>query len=186
MRGALKFALVLFFASCIFDPADRLLGLKVHLFIACWLIALAACAASRKKCYIDVDLVRYTLLFLFVPVLSVAAYWAVDGSEPFEGFQLLKGYLLVTLGALLFIQRIDALPYLAALLTVLGLAIIGVFFAVLIEPGLAVPLRLFGNATGMLYLDSRDYGSGLVFAQAYFATSPMLAVSIAYYYYLAR
>jgi hypothetical protein len=186
MRGALNFALVLFFAACIFDPADRLLGLKVPLFIACWLIALASCALSREKCYVHIDLVRYTLLFLLVPVLSVASYWAVDGGEPFEGFQLLKGYLLVTLGALLFTQRIDALPHLAALLTALALAIIGVFVTLLVAPGLAVPLRLFGNATGMLYLDSRDYGSGLVLSQVYFATSPMLAISVAYYYHLAR
>ena len=186
MRWMLKVVLTLFFAACIFDPADRVLGLKVYLFIVCWGVTVASCAVARDPCYLDEGLLRYTLLFLLIPVLSIGWYWLIDGGEPFEGLQLLKGYVLVTLGALLFTQRLDGLPYLAALLTVLALLIITIFVTLLIEPGLAVPLGVFGNATQILYLDSRNYGSGLVLSQVYFATSPMLAIAIAYYYHLAR
>lgn len=169
-----------------FDPADRLLGLKIYLFVGCWLVALALCALNRDNCRIHIGLLLYILLFVLVPTLSIAWYWFVDGNEEFAGFQLLKGYLLISLSALLFIHRIDLLPHLSAVLTVLALIIIGVAIALAIEPSLAAPLYLFGVSSGVLFLDSRDYGSGVVLSQIYFVTSPMLAISIAYYYHQAR
>lgn len=182
----LCFAIVLFLISCVFDPADRLLGLKIHLFLFCWFIALTACIAGPGRCGIHVGLLAYTLLFMLVPIFSITWYWFVDGSEPFEGFQMLKGYLLITLGALLFLRRINLLPYLAAVLTVLAITIILVFVAISVEPDLFAPLHVLGASTGIAVLDNRDYGSGLVLLQVNFVTSPMLAISIAHYFHLAK
>jgi hypothetical protein len=173
-------------ASCIFDPADRVLGLKVQLFLLCWFLTIVLEATRRRAHGIHVDLLLYMLLFMLVPVLSVAWYWFVDGGVPFEGLQLLKGYVLVTFAVLLYIRRIDLLPHLAGVLTILAVAVIAVFLALWFEPVLRAPLYLFGQSTGAVVLDDRDFGSGLVVLQVYFVTSPMLAISIAYFYNLAR
>lgn len=186
LRRVLSFVLILFLVSCVFDPADKLLGLKVQLFALCWFVTFILCATSREKCGIHLGLLVYTLLFILVPVLSIAWYWAVNGGEPFKGFQLLKGYILVTLGPLLFVNRINLLPQLAAVLTILAVAIILVFLIVLAVPDFYSVLHVFGNATGIVLVDNRDYGSGLVLLQIYFVTSPMLAISIAHYFQLAR
>lgn len=182
----LSIMLVLFLVSCVFDPADRLLGLKVYLFVTCWAVALFPAVASAKSYSLHAGLLIYILLFLAVPVFSIALYWSVDGRPEFEGFQLLKGYVLISLAALLYMCRIDLLPALSAILAVLAGIIIGVFVVLLINPVLTAPLYLFGNATGILYLSDRDYGSGLVLSQIYFATSPMLAISIPYYFHLMK
>ena len=181
-QGLLKFLLVLFLLSCVFDPADRLLGMKVYLFVACWGAALIPVVLGSQVHRLHGGLLIYILLFLAVPVLSIAWYWTVDGRPEFEGFQLLKGYILISLAALLYISRIDLLPALSATLSVLALLIIGVFLLVTAVPVLVAPLYLFGNATGIVYLSDRDYGSGLVLSQVYFATSPMLAISIPFYF----
>ena len=181
-RSLIGFALTLFLVACVFDPADRLFGLKVDLFLVCWLITFVVFAAGRERPRMHLGLLVYTALFLLVPTLSIAWYWLVDGSEPFEGFQLLKGYLLITLAALLFLHKTNLLPLLASVLTILAIAVIAVFVAVVIWPDLYSAIYLFGGTTGIVFLDKRDYGSGLILTQIYFVTSPMLAVSIAYYF----
>ena len=180
----LGLALLLFLASCVFDPADRMLGLKVELFVACWALALFFFGIRRERLVIPVGLLLYTLVFMLIPMASIAWYYVSDGREPFEGFALLKGYVLITLGVLLFLNRINLLPHLSAMLPLLAVAIAAGFVAVQLEPGLIIPAQIWGDATGVMFVTERDYGSGLVLLQVYFATSPMLVIPIAYYFHL--
>jgi hypothetical protein len=182
----LKTVLVLFVISCIFDPADKLLGLKIDLFLACWLLAIGFMLVERGAARVDVRLFCYTLVFLAIPLFSVASYWLMRGGEPFEGWSLLKGYLLVSLALLLHMRRIDLMPVLCATLSLLAVAIIAVFVIVTIEPAAFGVLYLFGASTGVVLVDYRDYGGGVVMLQAYFVTSPMLAMAIAYYFHRAK
>ena len=138
----LGLALLLFLASCVFDPADRMLGLKVELFVACWALALFFIGIRRERLVIPVGLLLYTLAFMLIPMASIAWYYVSDGREPFEGFALLKGYVLITLGVLLFLNRINLLPHLSAMLTLLAAAIAVVFVAVTLEPGLIIPAQI--------------------------------------------
>ena len=171
--------------SCIFDPADRVLSLKVPLFAACWAVTLAQCSFRRERCRLPLELIVYTLLFVAIPSASIVGYYVTGGGQPYDGFQLLKGYVLVSLGALLYLNRIDVLPHLAAVLTALAALILGVAIAVTVEPTLYDLLYLPGSLSGLLFLDRRDY-AGLVMLQVYFVTSPMLVISIAYYFHLAK
>ena len=180
-RMALEGTLLLFIASALFDPADQVLGLKVELFLASWALAALSLAVSRERTELPVGLLLYTLTFLAIPTASIAWYYATDGSTPFEGFALLKGYLLITLGLLLYLTRVNLLPHLCAMLTLLALGILGVSAALIVAPGLLPALQIAGATTGVAALAERDYGSGLVMQQVYFVTSPMLAISIAYY-----
>ncbi len=172
--------LALFLLSCVFDPADRLLGAKVWLFIGCWFGTLMA--RDWRQVSISPALLAYSFAFVLIPLASVALYWLRNGGEPYEGFALLKGYLLIGLAPMLALNRIDLMPALSAVLTLLALAIIGTFVALAIEPDLYSVLYLFGMSTGIVLLDNRDYGSDLSLLQVYFVTSPMLAISLAYYF----
>ncbi|WP_129777766.1 hypothetical protein [Peristeroidobacter soli] len=178
--------LVLFLLSCVFDPADKLLGAKVQLFVLAWFISIVLCAASRERCSVHIGLLIYVLIFVAVPLLSIARYWFIDGGTPFEGFQLFKGYLLITLSALLFINRIDLMSALSRVLSLLSVVIIVVYLTVTFQPDFYGALYLFGEVSGTVLVDRRDYGDGLVMLQVYFVTSPMLAFAIAHYFYSAR
>src|SRR5690606_31660013 len=95
-NGMLLFALVIFLLTCVFDPADRLFGLKVQLFLACWFIVALYALQAPGVMRLHTGLLVYVLLFLLIPTASIAWYVFWSGGGPFAGFQLLKGYLLVT------------------------------------------------------------------------------------------
>jgi hypothetical protein len=179
--GIVGFLLFLFLLSCVFDPADKVLNLKVWLFMLCWLVTLIAYLLSRRQPSIPRALLIYTVLFVLIPVFSIVWYWVIDGSSRYEGFGMLKGYVLIALAPLLVLNGIDLLPRLCAVLTVLAIGVIGVFVAVQMIPGLDLALYVLGESTGVLYVGNRDYGSDVKLLQVYFVTSPMLAISIAYY-----
>jgi hypothetical protein len=181
-RSLLVVALTLFLLSCIFDPAERMLGLKVWLFLACWVITAFAALASNFRAGMRLGLLVYVALFITIPLVSIACYIFSNGAGPYEGFNLLKGYVLITLAPLLVLNRIDLLPRLCAVLTVLALIIVAVFAALWFIPELYDALHSFGEHTGIVLPDVRDYGSGLKMLQVYFVTSPMLAISIAYFF----
>ena len=177
--------LLLFVVSTIFDPADLILGLKVELFLACWAVTLCLSILRMRGPGLPLGLWVYTLVFLLVPIASIAWYYVFDGRQPFAGFELLRGYLLITLGGLLFINRINLLPHLSAILSLLAIVIIISFIALTVDPSLLAVFRVGAAVSGIAFLDERDYGGGLVLLQVYFVTSPMLAISIAYYFHRA-
>jgi len=178
--------LLLFLLSCIFDPADKVLSLKVYIFLVCWVVTLAICLSSRTQISVPRGLLIYTLLFILVPFYSIVWYWLSDGSDRFEGFSMLKGYVLITLAMMLGLSRTDLLPRLCAVLTLLALAVIGVFIALLLRPELFSVLYLVGQRTDMVFVGNRVYTSDVMLMQVYFVTSPMLAIAIAYYFDRAR
>jgi len=180
-RLALEGTLLLFIASTLFDPADLVVGLKVELFLACWAFAALDVVMRRERVLLPTGLVLSTLTFVAIPTASILVYLVSDGGEPFQGFAILKGYLLITLGLVLYAARIKLLPHLCAMLTLLTLSILGVSALLTVQPGLYAPLQIAGAVTGMMVLTERDYGGGLVMQQVYFVTSPMLTISIAYY-----
>ncbi len=176
----------MFLLLSLFDPADQLFNLKLPVFFICWVIVFLACVISKEKIRIPVGLFIYMSLMIAIPLLSIGYYFLMGGGEPFEGFQLLKAYVFISFAVLLYIMKVNLLKYLSTALTILALAIIFLAGLLLIEPSLYMPFYFFGKNFGVFYLDHRDYGSGLVMAQFYFATSPMLVISIAYYFYLAK
>ncbi len=182
-RGFLKIALVAFLLTCVFDPADKVLGAKVLIFFLCWVCGVGVIATTKERVTIPFGLFVFTYLFTLIPLLSVLGYLGRGGGEPFDGFALLKGYMLITFALLLVMTRVSLVRQLSLVLSFLAFAVIVVFLLLLISPDLYVPIYIFGEATGILQLDSgRDYGGDVVLMQVYFVTSPMLVISIAYYF----
>jgi hypothetical protein len=185
-RGVLGFVLLLFLLSCVFDPADRVLSFKVWLFVLCWMLTLLVLLSSRPHSSVPRELLLYILLFILVPLYSIVWFFLTDSNARFEGFGMLKGYVLISLAPMLVLNRINLLPLLCAVLTLMAVAVIAVFIAIQILPAVYAGIYVFGPRTGIVYVDNRDYGSGVRLLQVYFVTSPMLAISIAYYFNRAR
>jgi hypothetical protein len=167
---------------CIFDPADEIIGAKVMVFVAIWFAMGISVLLSREDITLPPGLVMYITGFVAIPLLSIICYYAFDGRQPFEGFAMLKGYFLVSLAIVLVLSKIDLLPQLCAVLTILASLVIALFIAIWLEPGLYDTLKSPAEAAGLLILDRRIYGDNFEFLQVYFVTTPMLVISIAYYF----
>lgn len=179
-------SLWVFLFTCIFDPADKLLGAKIWAFLLCWLAGAARMAGQRQRARLPFGLLVYVTTFVLIPTASIAWYFMLGGGEPFEGFGMLKGYILITFALLLVLTRTDLFDRMATMLTVLACVIILTAIGIGLVPDLYAALYVFGDTSGILAVDRRDYGSDVVLLQVYFVTSPMLAMAIAHYYDLAR
>jgi hypothetical protein len=177
-----RFLLLLFVLICIFDPADLVLRGKVPVFIALWPATLLSLVRMPNEPRLPRQLLAYQLAFIAIPLLSIGWYYLIDGRQPFEGFALLKGYLLISFALILVLNKVDLIPQLSAVLTVLAVLVIGTFVFLQFEPAQFEPLHDWGINTGILSLDQRRYGANLQLVQVYFVTSSMLAISIAYYF----
>lgn len=177
----LNAVLMLFLISCVFDPADYLFGAKVWLFVLSWCITIVRVVSSKDRIALPLGLLACTGLFVAIPVMSICLYIFTNPTTDFEGFNLLKGYVLISLSLLLVINRIDILPRLVMVLNILGIMILGTSLAIQIMPELYEEIYVFGKELGLIFLDQRNYGGNFVFEQVYFVTSPMLVISIAWY-----
>jgi hypothetical protein len=176
-----RIVLLIFVALCVFDPADVMIGGKVYVFCLLWVLTILHLATSKEEIRISRWLLGYVAIFIAIPTLSIIRYHIYDGREPFDGLLYLKGYLLVTLALVLKFCKIDMIPMLSAVLVPIAIAAIAVFIGVLAHPALLGLLYAPGIKSGLVYLSWRDYGN-LTLLQAYFVTSPMLVVPIAYYF----
>lgn len=176
----------LFLMSCVFDPADTLFGLKIPFFLLSWITGLIFCLKSQRKIRISSGLISYVSLMISIPLISIGFYFLTNGNMPYEGFSLLKAYLLISFSVLLYATRIDLLKELSCTLSILAAAILFLFVLLLLEPSLYLPLKSFGDKSGVFILDNRIYGPDLVVRQIYFVTSPMLIISITYYSFFVK
>jgi hypothetical protein len=169
-----------FVVVCVFDPADTVLHAKVPLFIALWAATLLRMPAIDAELLIKPAI--YVAAFIAIPVYSLLRFDLISGYLPPQGFALLKGYLLISLVIVLVANRVDLVPQLSAALAVLALLVIIVFIVIQLDYSTMYnALQPLGLSLGLFYLDERRYGNFLLL-QVFFATSPMLAMSIAYYF----
>lgn len=177
-----RLLLVLFVVICVFDPADQVLGGKVFIFVSLWVVTLVKILLTPEDVNLRFGLVAYVVAFNAIPIMSIFWYYVINGQQPFEGFALLKGYLLLTLAIVLVLNGVDLIRPLSAVLAVMAVAILAVFVYLQIYPEQFAYLNGLGMSTGILSLDQRKYGDDLELLQVYFVTSAMLVVSITYYF----
>jgi len=179
-----KVTIFLFILSTLFDPADKLFGLKIPLFLACWGVGFVVLLTSKNEIMLPVNLLIYVLMMMMlIPLVSITYYYIMNGSEPYAGFLLLKSYLFISFAILIYLTRVDVLRYLSMALTVLAISILLLTAYIIIFSEMYWPIYHFGDRFGIYSIDrGRDYGSGQTFFQMYFVTSSMIVVSIAYYF----
>ena len=104
---------MLFILSTLFDPMDKLFGLKTYLFILCMAYGCLYYLTYPGKLKIPFKLIIYVSMYLFMPLFSITYYYFMDGSSPYAGFLLLKSYLFITFAILLYITKVDVFRYLS-------------------------------------------------------------------------
>lgn len=175
----LNILLTSFIFFCVFDPANVLFDGKILVFIALWLYSFFL---SQIHSQIPPILYLYVGFFVGVPLLSLAVYLTYGGSSQFEGFNLLKGYVLITFSILLVRLRVNILPRLSLVLSSLAITMIATAFVFNLYPETKLIVRELSRNSGLIFLQERDFGNDVVIDQIYFSTSPMLLISMAYYY----
>lgn len=183
MNLVLKVFFYLFLISCVFDPADKLLGLKVPLFVFCWIIFIFS--KQNLNPSFPKGLINFLLIFITVPIISISYYLIFNGNEPYGGFSLFKSFLLLTLSLILFNKKLDLIPALSKVLTLLSIVIIVMYAVVLTYPFLFASIYDFGWNTGIFHIGQRIYSSNLKLWSIFFVSSPMIIIAIAYYFDLA-
>src|SRR3954453_2997347 len=181
-HGIVHFLLLTFVIICVFDPADKILGAKVPVFVALWIATLLRMLLVDGRLHFALAPTAYVATFVAIPVLSIVPTYFVGGSLPPEGLSLLKGYLLVSLVLVLIVHRVDLVPQLSAVLTVLACLAVAVFVAIHLNYSPVYnALQPLSYDFGLLYLGKRSFGN-YELLQIYFVTSPMLVIPIAYYF----
>lgn len=184
LNRLLRFALILLLISCIFDPANKVLGLKMHLFIASWIIFLAKVILVDRHLNVSSNLFIYLLIFvLIVPFISLFYYAVTNGDfSRFDGFLYLKTYLFLGVVIILYHSRIDLMKPAIVVLTVLSvitfvLYIIGHFDSSFLN---MLESKIGGKRYDLARLGQRDI-FGLKFNMVYFETSPLIVFPIGYF-----
>ncbi len=175
----------LFIISCVFDPADKLFGMKVPLFCACWIFFSFVYLLNPGDYKVPFGLAIYVFGMISIPIWSIGYYYLTNGGEPFEGFGLLKAYFFITFAILLYLLNLDLVKSFSTILSILAILIIGVYILTLVNNSFIAPIQSFGNDYGIINIDDREYAPGLKVLSIFFVTSPMLVIPICYYTHLA-
>ena len=182
LKSLYLLSIMAFMFVTIFDPADVVLGLKVPLFVLCFIAGGLVAFGRSGRIYIPMPLVIYTLLFVTIQLFSMFVYYVKNGADPYEGFAMFKAYLFIFFAIILVATDTDATKYLSIVLSLMAICIISLFIFLWIFPDFFVLMNALGATTEIFYADMRSYGGVFEFQQAYFVCSPMLVVSIAYYF----
>jgi hypothetical protein len=181
-HGIVHFLLLIFVIVCVFDPADKILGAKIPVFVALWIATLLRMLLVDGRFHFAVVPTVYVATFVAIPVLSIIPTFLAGGNLPPEGFALLKGYLLISFALVLIVHRVDLVPQLSAVLTVLACFVVGIFVGIQFNYSWVYKaLQPLGYDFGLLYLGKRSFGN-YELLQIYFVTSPMLVIAVAYYF----
>lgn len=185
LSGLRKLSLLLLFATAIFEPSDRVFGLKVPLFAAFILLGAVAFIVNEETAKPGLAQLLYVLaIALVLPMWGLLVSFVLNpGVLGSDGLQYLKSHLFITFS--IFLTPIAMLRFaeraFMALLVVLAHLIIGMFLLTLVLPApLYGAMLLFGRETNLFLLGSRQYG-GITFPTTYYVTAPLLVFGLAYH-----
>ncbi len=167
----------------IFDPADKLFGIKVPLFIAIWAVFLLSVFLEPKKVTIPKNLLLYIMLFsiicpLYAMYVTSVRYGSLVSIS--ELIQAYKPYLFLTLAIVLCARNIDLLPVLSKAILLVSCCVLVIYFVVLGEPSLFTFWYQWGNQYGIFTFTVRYYGP-LELSAIYFHSIPLSVIAVGYY-----
>ena len=180
-----KLALVLLFFAAIFEPSDRVFGLKMHLFSLFVLLGLVALVVDD-----EISMPRFPhLLYVFTLALVFPA-WGLTvslvfnpGSLGSDAFQYFKSHLFLIFSLFLAppsLLRFAERTFIALLVILAHVIIILFLVALFAPPQLYGAVVLFGRQTDLFLLGERVY-AGVRFPGMYYVTAPLLVFALAYY-----
>jgi hypothetical protein len=180
-----KVALALLFLSAIFEPSDRVFGLKVYLFTAFVLLGVITLFVDKNFTLPSLAQVVYVFTFALVfPMWGLTVAMVFNpGSLGTDGLQYFKSHLFLIFS--IFLAPLTLLRFaektFLRMLVVLAHVIIGLFVISMIVPTQVFDaILVFGRQTNLFLLGSREY-AGVRFPTMYYVTSPLLVFCLAYY-----
>lgn len=178
----INFLFFSFVILTLFDPMNKLLNIKVPVFLICMYACIVTLLRKRFRLKLPISLIFIILLLLFIPIQSVFYFFATSDDPRNSFFIIYKAYLFSVLSIFIYIYRIDSLKYIAYALNLLVFFIILLTLTVKLFPQYFWILWHFGNDYGMYSIDlARSYGGNLDYFQMYFLTSSLLVISIGFY-----
>jgi hypothetical protein len=97
-----RLLLFAFVIVCVFDPADRVLGAKVWLFVALWGATLIAGLLASDEIRLPVGLLVCVFLFIAIPLLSIVWYYVANGEQPYAGASIMMAIFLFPIARAFF------------------------------------------------------------------------------------
>ena len=184
-RALIKTVLTVLVAVCVFDPADKILGLKVPLFAAAWALFLSGAIVSSGSLKVSKNVIAYLAVFLAIPVISIVYYFAT-GTDfvNYDGFQYLKSYLFVTLVVILYAEKIDLTLSVVATLTVMSFISIALLVIGYADYSLVMSFyEKFAIPYGICSIGTRDFARFILpdMPQIFFHTATLLVIPVAYF-----
>lgn len=170
--------LLCFFISTVFDPADRILGLKLELFL---LYALTLFLTRYRSLALNIEIIFIVSIFLFIPLASILIFYFNGGGYPFAGFQMFLGYGFITLSILLFNEPKSFLQNYCRIISAMSIFIIFIAIIINVFPTSFFIINSFGYQYGVISLDSRSFSEIVTLQQIYFVTSPLCLLALTYY-----
>lgn len=178
-----KTLLICLMVTCIFDPADKLIGIKLPVFILGWMIFLLDIIINKKQVALPITMIIYLGLFIFIiPLISIYYYALTNGDfSKYDGLLYFKTYLFLSIVLVLYIAEIDLIKPLIAILSILSATTI-IIFAVDLLNGSTITnyVASIGEYNEILRMGSRTFGD-FEFPMIYFETSPLIVFATCYF-----
>jgi hypothetical protein len=180
VRTLLLIAGMALILSCIFDPADKILGMKVPLFVLFGTLAITSAFQFRDMGISARALTVVTTIGLVVPLYGLVRVLIADGAPSDQTLLLLKAHLFIFMSLFLLGARLRIEGLLAFALCLLSIAIIIVSLMVEWQLVDLTEIDQISYETGAFGAGERSYGS-FDFQATYFHSSPLLMFGIAYF-----
>ncbi|MDR0603609.1 MAG: hypothetical protein LBG80_04815 [Bacteroidales bacterium] len=169
-----SFLICLLLFTCIFDPTGKWLGIKDFLYIFILVLFLL----FLGKIYIfPKNVTTYIVSFCLIPILSIIVFFFKNHFALPE-FSAYKCFLFLPITFVYINYKTNVLKWLLFWLNALALMTIILNFISL--PGDSI--YMFGNKYDIFTTNYRQYGT-LTYSYAYFHTSPLLVLSLSYYWW---
>ena len=185
MKKLLRIILILLLVVCIFDPADKMFGLKVPLFIFAWLLFIFNIITNNQRVHVSLNLILYLMLFLLIPLISITYYFFIsNGYVNYDGYRCFKSYLFITITLIFYISEIDLIKPMVVIMSVLSILTIMILIISYLNVNLSMNLyENVGHRYGIWSMGSKDFGRFILpdSPQVFFHTAPLLVFAIAYF-----
>lgn len=182
IRSILNVIFTCLIIVCVFDPGDKILHMKIPLFCLSWILFFLIIMTKNTNMLLGMHSLAFVHIMLFIPLASIAYYNIFNGSDPYDGYQYFKSYLFISLVCILSATKIDLVPRLCWILTILSLVLIVISLITVNNPDIETAIYVFGVDYGTIGVSNRDYG-GIAYKIFFYRTSLMIAIAISYFVY---
>ena len=185
MRINLKYIVILLGSlmlfCCLFDPQDKLFGLKVPSFILFFISVIIYKYISNKGHKIPFDLLLFIGLFsIFIPFVSTI-FSTFTLSENQE-LQYLKAYIFLLLSILFYYSEFNFLAVFIKLLNCLTFINVFLFIIIILFPSLISTIYSFGDNYTIFSMPTKHYGS-FTYLALYIHITPLFIVLLGHNLY---